>query len=161
MGGITMLQPEDHVIIDRRHASAILKIDSCRGADCDSDHYLVRYEAELEKKLETKQVNWKRESVEGKWNIIKNVLQETADEVFGVKDREKGQGWFDEECREIIKKRNEARRKVIERRTRTNVEQFRQKRKEADKLCGRKKRVWEEEWYTELEEQHNTQEVLH
>ncbi|KAG8236522.1 hypothetical protein J437_LFUL015096 [Ladona fulva] len=94
-----------------------------------------QYEAELEKKLETKQVNWKREKGEGKWNIIKNVLQETADEVLEVKDREKRQGWFDEECREIIKKRNEARRKMIERRTRTNVEQFRQKKKEADKLC--------------------------
>ncbi|KAG8236282.1 hypothetical protein J437_LFUL016062 [Ladona fulva] len=99
-----------------------------------------QYEAELEKKLETKQVNCKRESVEGKWNIIKNVLQERADEVLRVKDKAKRQGWFDEEFREIIKKRNEARRKMIERRTRTNIEQFRQKRKEADKLCRRKKR---------------------
>ncbi|KAG8234272.1 hypothetical protein J437_LFUL006517 [Ladona fulva] len=98
-----------------------------------------QYKSELEKKLETKQVNWKRESVEGKWNIIKNVLQETADEFLGVEDREKRQGWFDEECREIIKKRNDARRKMIEKRTRTNVEQFRQKRKEAEKLCRRKK----------------------
>lgn len=32
----------DHVLIDRRHASDILQVDSCRGADCNSDHYLVR-----------------------------------------------------------------------------------------------------------------------
>ncbi|KAG8234587.1 hypothetical protein J437_LFUL013849 [Ladona fulva] len=187
--GVTFNQI-DLVIIDRRHASDILKIDSRRGPDCDSDYYLVRvkyrqhiaiyrstgkekaprrYNAtklkekttaqQYEAELETYQVNWKRESVEGKWNIINNVLQETADEVLGVKDREKRQGWFNEECREIIKKSNEARRKMTERKTRTNVEQLRQKRKEADKLCRRKKRFWEEEWITELEEQHNTQEV--
>jgi hypothetical protein len=35
--GITIDQI-DHGIIDRRHASDILQIYSCRGADCDSDH---------------------------------------------------------------------------------------------------------------------------
>ena len=32
----------DHVLIDRRYASNICDIHSCRGADWDSDHYVVR-----------------------------------------------------------------------------------------------------------------------
>jgi hypothetical protein len=31
----------DHVLIDRRQHSSILHVQSFRGADCDTDHYLV------------------------------------------------------------------------------------------------------------------------
>jgi hypothetical protein len=32
----------DHVMIDSRHATGILDVKSCRRADCDSDHYMVK-----------------------------------------------------------------------------------------------------------------------
>jgi len=32
----------DHVMIDSRHATDILDVKSCRGADCNSDHYMVK-----------------------------------------------------------------------------------------------------------------------
>jgi hypothetical protein len=31
----------DHVLVDRRRQSRILDVRSLRGADCDTDHYLV------------------------------------------------------------------------------------------------------------------------
>jgi len=31
----------DHILVDRRWHSSILDVQSFRGADCDTDHYLV------------------------------------------------------------------------------------------------------------------------
>jgi hypothetical protein len=31
----------DHIMIDRRFLSNVLDVQSFRGADCDTDHYLV------------------------------------------------------------------------------------------------------------------------
>jgi hypothetical protein len=32
----------NHVMTDSRHATDIMEVRSCRGADCDSKHYMVK-----------------------------------------------------------------------------------------------------------------------
>jgi endonuclease/exonuclease/phosphatase family metal-dependent hydrolase len=45
----------DHILIDSRRHSSILDVRSFRGADCDSDHYLVV--AKVRARLDSEQTN--------------------------------------------------------------------------------------------------------
>ena len=48
--------------------------------------------------------------------------------------------WYDQECRQMIKAKREARLKCIQRNTRANQEQYNRKRIAAARVCCRKKR---------------------
>jgi hypothetical protein len=48
--------------------------------------------------------------------------------------------WWDDECRKAMEEKNLARMKCINRRTRTNQNDYKQKRKTANGICKRKKK---------------------
>ena len=50
------------------------------------------------------------------------------------------QEWFDQECINIINKKNEAKQKLLQRNTRINSENYCELRREAKRVCRRKKR---------------------
>ncbi|PSN53898.1 hypothetical protein C0J52_02449 [Blattella germanica] len=60
--------------------------------------------------------------VEIKWKQIKEEIQEVAGKVIGNREHRRKE-WFDEECREILDKRNEAKQKMLNRKTRLAEEE--------------------------------------
>jgi hypothetical protein len=91
--------------------------------------------------------------------VVMLLLHNTAQDVLGVKRKTRRAGWFDDECRRKLNERNEARKRMLNRETRANTEDYRQKRMEADRGCRRKKRQYERNWIAELEEQDGNKEV--
>ncbi|XP_039278798.1 craniofacial development protein 2-like [Nilaparvata lugens] len=183
----------DHILIDKRHCTDITNVESCRGADINSDHYMVRigcrqritvtnnkraktqarfdvaklkeeavshrYEECLKNYLEQKEDAWNTEGVEGKWSILKESVIGAAREVVGSRKKEIQARWFDEECITAIERRNRARMKMIQRKTRGTVEDYRSERRIADKLCRRKKRAYEKQQLESIKEHYGRGEM--
>ncbi|XP_039284281.1 uncharacterized protein LOC120351364 [Nilaparvata lugens] len=147
----------DHVLIDRRHASDIMDVRAFRGADVDSDHYLVMATCRQRisrlhpirnprvtnfdtDKLKTREIAVQYEEkvkhllapgemegvndVEHDWEILKGALTRAAEETLGNMRPVWRKEWFDQECREAISMRNEARQRALQRVTRNTREAF-------------------------------------
>lgn len=159
-----------------------------RGADGDSDHYLVV--AKFSLKLSAK---WKRHQQKSKnakldrdkiksdaviktfkrkvtmelakhnttqpeaektststWEKIKNSLTKTAENLRVKKTRRKNH-WFNDECQEEIKKRQEARTIMIQDPTNDNVENYKRLHNAANKILRLQKRIAENRKLEEIE----------
>jgi len=71
---------------------------------------------------------------------IKQVIHIAAKNTLGQKSRKIRNGWYDEECKEILEKQNNTRLKMLQRKTRNNIDIFRKIRREARQICRKKKR---------------------
>jgi len=172
---------------DSRHATDILDVKSCRGADCDSDHYMVKikyrqristngklntqksikyntdklkeginakeYRNKIEELLQLLP-NTNQQQVEDTWKDIKQVIHIAAENTIGQKPRKIRNGWYDEECKEMLEKQNNARLKMLQRKTRSNIDTFRKTRREARRICRKKKKQYEEERTEELQDKY-------
>jgi hypothetical protein len=157
--------------VSKRWATDIENIRTYRGANSDSDHFLVGarlkqkiaftarnktknqkrwnigkfdeidveccYQQEVQQKLQEKTpVN----NIEEEWARIKDTIISSAQNVIGETQNGKNEEWYDQECREIIEVKWEARLKCIQRNTRANKEEYNRKRIAAARVCRRKKR---------------------
>jgi len=76
------------------------------------------------------------ETSEDKWENTKKVVTTVVSEVVGYEDRKKRNGWYDEECHMKVEERKRARIKLLNKRTRVNTEDYKNKRREAKKGEG-------------------------
>ena len=161
----------DHILVSKRWATDIENIRTYRGANSDSDHFLVgarlkqktahitrniienqkrwnidkleetevqcHYQQEIQKELQGKPSS---NDIEEGWTHIKEAIITSAKNIIGVKQNERNEEWYDQECREMIKAKRDARLKCIQRNTRANQEEYNRKRIAAARVCHRNKR---------------------
>ena len=68
------------------------------------------------------------------------MILEAAKEFKSSKDANNANHWWDDECKRAIQEKNEARGKSLIRKTRINLDIYHQKRTQANRICGRKKK---------------------
>lgn len=184
----------DHVLINKNHRSSISNIRSHRGADGDSDHFLVLicYKKSVTRKQKSNNMNTCRynidklcdnatieqyqkgidkqlyqynpnsnENVDDVWKQIKNSILNVADETIQRLRKDKRKPWFNQKCEDIIKKRNQARLKMLRLPTQANIEIYELKKKEATKIIRQQKRTAEKKKIKEMEKyRHNPKEFF-
>jgi hypothetical protein len=158
----------------------IQDVRTYRGANVDSDHLLVvakmrmkvvkqtggsrkngwdveklnhtrhndEYKKEMRKKLETRE---EEVDIDEEWKNLKESITDTAETVLGRITTRKRKEWFDEECEKRTEAKNQARNRWLKTGNQKDLENYKEKRKEATKYCKHKKESWIGELMQEVE----------
>uniref|UniRef100_A0A8D8V6E2 Craniofacial development protein 2 n=1 Tax=Cacopsylla melanoneura TaxID=428564 RepID=A0A8D8V6E2_9HEMI len=102
----------------------------------NDDNLLHQYQEKLKEKLERGHAT----TINEKWEHIRGSILEAAKETVGEIGNERNREWFDQECEEIIYKKNLTRRAMLARNTRRNCEAYKESRKEAKRILKKKKK---------------------
>jgi hypothetical protein len=76
--------------------------------------------------------------VEGNWGRTEKIIKEAADETVSREGNQGNKEWFDEECSEVVSENN-ARKRMLQRETRISYGRYQELRREANRICKKKK----------------------
>jgi hypothetical protein len=99
------------------------------------------------------------DDVEEEWEGLKIAITEAANETIQTQNKTPRSKWWDEECRQIIKRKIEARSKWLQQKTRASYEIYSTKRKEANNLINQKKKKWLNNKILQIEQNNNKNEI--
>ncbi|KAL4143118.1 hypothetical protein QTP88_005484 [Uroleucon formosanum] len=153
----------DHVMINIRFKNCIQAVKTVRGADCDSDHYLVKGKLNVKlKKLGVRkgtmvdryEVNKFKDKTVCKWEAIKETLKVVTDTTIGKQKKVK-KPWFNTSCEEALNRRKEARLQWINDPTNREKEStYKERQKEASNIFRFEKRKYTKDILWEAETNH-------
>jgi hypothetical protein len=165
------IQPDDHVFRDKRWHSSKVDVQSCRGSDCNIDHYLVVAEVSKQaaQKFYMERFTFKNlNDIEVKeqyqikissrfaalenlddndvdisktWKSFRENLKASATESMGYYDMKQHKSWFDEECYKLLDERKQAKLQWLQNPSQTNVDNLNSVRCETSRTFKNKR--WE------------------
>jgi Reverse transcriptase (RNA-dependent DNA polymerase) len=91
-------------------------------------------------------------TLEDGWRDIRTAIGSTALAALGTSAPNRRNDWFDGECKQLVEEKNAARARMLQHRTRANVERYRQARNRQNSVFRRKKRQQEERDREAMEE---------
>jgi hypothetical protein len=91
-------------------------------------------------------------TVESMWKNLKEGIKDAVETTLGFAPKRNSRDWFDKECRMAIEARNEARQQYLQCPTRVKEQEYKNRRREADKICKQEKRVAINERLQQIEE---------
>lgn len=76
------------------------------------------------------------------WGDFKNRIEQAAEMTIGKESKTRRNDWWDSECSKAILLRNEARKKILQIRTRVHFTEYQEMRKCTNRVCQKKKKEW-------------------
>ena len=134
--GSAEVNQTDHVLVSVRHASSIIDIRNSRGANCDSDHYLVK--AKVRERISR---SWKHRAGCGrrKWNS-ELITSPEGKMRYQASLQKKLEGTKMIESGSLDMIKEEARRRMLQKETQGSYEKYKELQKEVKKFCKKKRK---------------------
>lgn len=101
------------------------------------------YQSRIDRKIGSQSLGWENKGIEERWEKLKSVIQDTAEETIGRKRRVK-KPWFNKICEEAIQRRKITKNNWLnDTDNREKLTQYRTRQREASNIlrCEKRKHV--------------------
>ncbi|XP_048743004.2 uncharacterized protein LOC125656441 [Ostrea edulis] len=172
----------DHFMINRKWRRSLQDVRVIRGADANSDHYLLRAIVQLKLRKAPRQANNRRkldiprlnsptvrkafnlelknrfnvleneDTIEEHWNNIKSIYNETAEKIIGFQTK-KNKEWLSEETWKKIEERKGIKQKILHTKSARLQDQLQMNYKTKDREVKRSARKVKRKYTDDLAEE--------